>query len=74
VTSHARTMRARRSSRTSVRRGVRGALTARLTGVVVLLLTVVMVSPASAAWIVPGLGASMSSATSSRRRPHPAPR
>jgi hypothetical protein len=64
VTSPIRTTRARRSSRTSVRRGVRGALTARLTGVVVLLLTVVMVSPASAAWIVPGFGASMSSATS----------
>lgn len=60
MTSPAGSVRARRSSRASVRHGAFGARTA---AAVVLLLGVVLASPAHAAWIVPGLGGSMSGAT-----------
>jgi hypothetical protein len=64
VTSATVTRGARRLSPTSVRRGVqRGAYGARVVGTVVLLMGVVLASPAHAAWLVPGLGGGVSNAT-----------
>jgi len=66
VTSPTVTRGVRTRSRPSVRCGNgrrRATLRARLAAVVVVLLGVALASPAQAAWIVPGLGGSMSSAT-----------
>jgi len=64
VTSRTATRRTRHLSRASVRHAVHfGAFGARTTAVVALLMGVVLTSPAHAAWIVPGPGGGIGTAT-----------